>query len=187
MYKVEMPALGGGPYGDNRLPVPTLLIYHRGKAYPGARWIPSAFIRQLFQKLSGYHEYRGNPRSLDYMNELIGRHLGQAKLVPDNDLSLLSHVPTVEQVVFLWPDANGMGWFDIERRVFKLKKTGSDVYVLNGRKRLFRLSRHQWKVVRFKRFLEKSFLLEVGVLLLFAITAPVLALWDSFAGRAEDL
>jgi len=115
------------------------------------------------------------------MKGLVDHYLGKTDLVPTYDLSMLSRIPTVEQIILLWPDANGMGWFDIERRVFKLKRASSDVYVLNGRKRLFGLSKIQWRLIRFKRFLEKSFLLEMGVLLLFIITAPILALWDGLS------
>jgi hypothetical protein len=162
-----------------RPPVSTLLIYHKGHAYPGARWIPSSSIRMLLTKLGGYHEYRGNPRPLAYMKELVDRHIGNIDLVPGHDLSMLSHVSAAQQIVLLWPDANGMGWFEIERQVFKRKQAGSPVYVLNGRRRVFELSKQQWRVWRVKRFLEKSFLLETGVLALFIVTAPVLALWDA--------
>jgi hypothetical protein len=175
-----MPALAGRPSRHDRLLVSTLLVYHKGKAYPGARWIPNRFIRTLFEKLGGYHEYRGNPRSLEYMKGLVDQYLGKVDLVPTHDLSMLS-CPTVEQIVLLWPDANGMGWSDIEQRVFKLKKSSGEVYVLNGRKRLFGLSKSQWRAIRLKRFLEKSFVLEMGVLLLFVITAPLLALWDGLS------
>ena len=177
----EMSALAQGLSGHNRPLVSTLLVYHKGKPYAGTRWIPNRFIRILFEKLGGYHEYRGNPRSLEYMKGLVDHYLGKTDLVPTYDLSMLSRIPTVDQIVLLWPDANGMGWFDIERRVFKLKRASSDVYVLNGRKRLFGLSKIQWRLIRFKRFLEKSFLLEMGVLLLFIITAPILALWDGLS------
>jgi hypothetical protein len=163
--------------------VSTLLIYHKGHAYPGARWIPSGSIRTLFTKLGGYHEYRGNPRALAYMKELVGRHIGNIDLAPAHDLSVLSQISTVQQIVLLWPDANGLAWFDIERQVFKRKQSGNDVYVLNGRGRLFELSKQQWRVFRLKRFLEKSFLLEIGVLALFLVTAPMLALWDGISER----
>ena len=182
----EMPAMSDRVHRsrqNKRSLVPTLLIYHKGPAYPGARWIPSRSVRMLFTKLGGYHAHRGNPRSLTYMKELVGRHMGDIDLVPMHDLSMLSQVSTVEQIILLWPDANGMGWFDIERQVFKQKKASSDVYVLNGRRRLFELQRNRWRAFRLKRFLEKSFLLEIGVLSLFMVTAPVLALWDGISER----
>jgi hypothetical protein len=165
--------------------VSTLLIYHKGHAYQGARWIPNSSIRTFFTKLGGYHEYRGNPRALTYMKELVGRHMGSIDLAPAHDLSVLSQIPTVQQIVLLWPDANGMGWFDIERQVFKRNQSRNDVYVLNGRGRLFELSKQQWRAFRLKRFLEKSFLLEIGVLALFLVTAPMLALWDGISEKRQ--
>ncbi|WP_447983605.1 hypothetical protein [Nitrospira sp. Nam74] len=175
------------PTEHERPLVSTLLIYHKGQAYPEARWIPIPSIRRLLTKLGGYHQYRGNPRSLAYMNELIRCQMGTVDLVPRHDLSLLSQVSTFEQIVLLWPDANGMGWFDIERRVFNGRKAGSRVYVLNGRRRFFELPRKQWRLFRFKRFMEKTFLLEFVVLFLFLLTAPVMALWDSVSARMGEL
>jgi hypothetical protein len=159
--------------------VSTLLIYHKGRAYAGTQWIPNRYVRRLFEKLDGYHEYRGNPRSLAYMKDLAGHYVGNVDQGTIGDPSMLRKIPTVEQIILLWPDANGMGWFRLERHVFKKKKSNSLVYVLNGRRRLFELTRRQWRTIAFKRFLEKSFLLEFGVLMLFMVTAPLLALWDS--------
>jgi hypothetical protein len=179
----QLPLLSNRSRQQERPLVSTLLIYHKGRAYPGARWIPNGSIRTLFTKLGGYHEYRGNPRPLAYMKELVSRHMDNIDLVPAHDLSMLSQISTVQQIVLLWPDANGMGWFDIERQIFKGKRPGNDVYVLNGRGRLFELSKQQWRAFRLKRFLEKSFLLEIGVLTLFMVTAPMLALWDGISER----
>jgi hypothetical protein len=75
-----------------------------------------------------------------------------------------------------------MGWFSIERKVYGTKNPNARVYVLNGRKRLFELPRRLWLRYRIRRFLEKSFLLESGVLVVFFLTAPVLALWDLLSG-----
>jgi hypothetical protein len=114
------------------------------------------------------------------MKESLNGRLGSPGLSQGNDLSILSHVNWREfdQIILLWPDGNGMGWYDIERQVFGDKKGSTPVYVLNGRKRLFELPRTLWRGYRFRRFLEKSFLLEIGVVVLFFVTAPALALWD---------
>jgi hypothetical protein len=112
------------------------------------------------------------------MKEVIRTRLGSSGSAPGKDLSVLPPLDTFEQIVLLWPDGNGMGWFRIERKVFRAKNATARVYVLNGRKRLFELQRRLWRGYRVRRFLEKSFLLESGVLVVFLLTAPVLALWD---------
>jgi hypothetical protein len=83
-----------------------------------------------------------------------------------------------EQIVLLWPDANGMGWSDIERELFKKMRDCACVYVLNGRRRFFELSKSRWRAFQIRRALEASFLSEVCVFVVFLVTAPVLALWD---------
>lgn len=163
--------------------VSTLFIYHKSTAYPGAKLIPIPSLQLLFTKLSGFHEYRGSLRPLSYMKELIHSRIEKIDSSDMTEMSIISQVDVskFKQIILLWPDANGMGWFNIERQAFKRKHSNTPIYVLNGRRRLFELSRRQWRVFRLKRFLEKTFLLEFGVLLLFLVTAPILALWDGIA------
>ena len=168
--------------------VSTLFIYHKGETYPGARLIPGRVLRMPFTKLSGYHEYRRSPRSFPYMRDLIASTIGNIEHVAVHDMAIVSQVSKFEQIILLWPDGNGMGWFDIERQIFKEKRADARVYVLNGRRRLFELPRKQWRAFRLKRFLEKTFLLELGILLVFIVTAPFLALWDGIIdGMQRDV
>jgi len=169
---------------DGQNQVSTLFIFHRGDAYPGidrllARW-PHSAVRSVIARLNRFHDGRANPRSLAYMKETINSRIGSLGVEQMNDLSILPRIDfsEIDQIVLLWPDANGMGWFNIERQVFRAKKAGTHVYVLNGRRRLFELPRSLWREYRVRRFLEKSFILEIGVIVLFFITAPVLTLWD---------
>ncbi len=112
------------------------------------------------------------------MKEVVNTSLGSSGSAPVNDLAILPPFDKFEQIILLWPDGNGMGWFGIERKVFRAKNANARVYVLNGRKRLFELQRRLWRRYKLRRFLEKSFLLESGLLVVFLLTAPVLALWD---------
>jgi len=89
----------------------------------------------------------------------------------------------VDEIVLLWPDANGTGWTAIERQVFRQKTPATPVRVLNGRGRFFLLSRPVWRGFRWRRFLEKSLAPELGILVLFLITSPWLALSDIALGR----
>jgi len=116
------------------------------------------------------------------MKEVISTRLGSSGSVPVNDLSVLPPLDKFEQIILLWPDGNGMGWSSIERKVIRAKNATARVYVLNGRRRLFELQRRIWRGYKVRRFLEKSFLLESGVLVVFLLTAPILALWDLVIG-----
>lgn len=172
-------------------PRPTLFLFHAGKTYPNlerwARAFPSQSLRRVILKLGGFLEFRRYPRSWEYMNALTSRHISSAPLTPakpfDADVSVASlpHVDwqRLQQIVLLWPDANGTGWSMLERWVFRHKTFETRVYVLNGRGRLFELTRPGWRRWRMKRFLEKSFLAEIGFLLVFLATSPFLSLWDA--------
>lgn len=162
--------------------IPTLFIFHQGKAYSGLERLvkgwPDSVLRSVIFRLNSFHQARANPRSFVYMQKLINSQLGGVESAHVNDLARLPYLGELEQIVLLWPDGNGMGWSNIERQVLNEKNDGTAVYVLNGRNRLFELQRPLWREYRLRRFLEKSFLVEMGVLGVFLVTAPVLALWD---------
>jgi len=166
--------------------VPTLFIFHRGDAYAGierfmTKW-PYHAPRSIISRLNAFHHARTNPRSFEYMKEVISTRLRSSGSAPVNDLSVLPPLEKFEQIILLWPDGNGMGWSSIERKVIRAKNATARVYVLNGRRRLFELQRRIWRGYKVRRFLEKSFLLESGVLVVFLVTAPILALWDFVIG-----
>jgi hypothetical protein len=167
--------------------VPTLFIFHRGKAYPVLErlvknWPPHA-LGSIISRINSFHQGRMNPRSFQYMKELVASRFGRIGTAYVSDFSIFPQLGEFEQIILLWPDGNGMGWFNIERQILNVKNTS--VFVLNGRKRLFELRRTLWRKYRVRRFLEKSFLLEIGILILFLITAPVLSLWDLLSDKRK--
>ena len=180
---------------DTAHPLPTLFLFHAGTTYPllerwGRTLLPKS-LQRVILKLGGFLEFRRYPRSWEYMNALLSRHISNAHLTTakrfDADVNVAS-LPDVDwqrlrQIVLLWPDANGTGWSMIERWVFRHKTFETGVYVLNGRGRLFELTRPGWRRWRLKRFLEKSFLAEIGFLLFFLVTSPFLSLWDAVTRR----
>jgi hypothetical protein len=119
------------------------------------------------------------------MQELIKRQLGVNGSVDVDDLSSLPYLGQFEQIVLLWPDGNGMGWYEVEEKIFREKNATTPIHVLNGRNRLFELQRALWRGYRLRRFLEKTFLLEFGALGVFFVSAPALTLWDMVCGRRE--
>jgi hypothetical protein len=179
----KIPLVGSQELGNPKKPLgPTLFIYQRGHAYRTLERLmkpwPHSALHSLIARLNRFHQARTNSRSLQYMTEVINRRLGDIGVTQTHDLSLLPKWGEFEQIVLLWPDGNGLGWYNIERQIFNKKNANTPVYVLNGRNRLFELQRPLWRGYRFRRFLEKSFLLEVGVLCVFLLTAPALAVWD---------
>jgi hypothetical protein len=166
---------------EKKQPVPTLFIYQRGHAYPALERMMKPWpnsLRSLIARLNGFHQARINPRSLEYMKEAIKRRVGDVGSPEPHDLSVPPKWGEFGQIILLWPDGNGLGWFNVERQMFGRANANAGVYVLNGRNRLFELRRTLWRRYRIRRFLEKSFLLEFGVLGVFLVTAPALALWD---------
>jgi hypothetical protein len=162
-------------------------IFHDGDTYPTleawSRRLAPTSITRFIGKLSAYLRYRRNPRSQDYMERLV------KQTFPDFERHQLllveagAHLPVLdwtalEQIVLLWPDANGTGWARTEREIFRRVQAAASIIVLNGRARCFVLTRSAWRRFRRRRFLEKTFVVEIALLTAFLITSPWLALWD---------
>lgn len=89
----------------------------------------------------------------------------------------------VRDVVFLWPDAIGVGWRGIEGDVFRRLPASARVMVLNGRRRYFNMREHGRAGFLWRRTLDKTFAFEFVFLAGFLLGSPVLALVDRVRGR----
>lgn len=169
-----------------------MFVFHTGKTYPHLEaWArsghPSA-LKNTIVKLAEYLRNRRNPRSQAYMERLAKQNF------PDFDadqIVMIEHTPelsnfdwdAVKDVVLLWPDGNGTGWTNIEREIFRRKPSAVRVVVLNGRRRQFVLKQADWRAFQWRRILEKTFPVEMSILLAFLIISPWLALWDFARGN----
>jgi hypothetical protein len=127
--------------------------------------------------------FKANPRPAAYMRALLAEHWPQARLV---DVRSEPHwagaLTGAERVVLLYPDAIGIGFGGIERRLLRLEPHGV-ITVLNGRRRVFELDRRVRRRLLLRRFLERSMLIEciLGVGMLAA--TPFLVCLDLARGR----
>jgi len=170
----------------------TVYLFHSGKAFPrlkalGEKRGCSFFLRKL-AAVENLLELRRNPRSQEYMKDLVRGAYGECPPAQFVVMENPKHLPeilwdTVEEIVLLWPDANGTGWTPIERNVLRLKNPITRVVVLNGRRRWFVINRMTWYGFRLRRLLEKTFLCELGFLTFFICVSPFLVLTDLLRGR----
>ncbi|GAJ46482.1 hypothetical protein HE1_00817 [Holospora elegans E1] len=129
------------------------------------RWIPEKLYRVVCQ--------RSNPRSKEYMINLLHENFPEAELIELEQL----HFPA--KIILLYPDATGLGWSKIETR---LKTQTQDITVLNGRKRVFELTPSTRKTLLFRRFLEMTFLPEILLTPLILFYGISIAIKDKFRG-----
>lgn len=107
-------------------------------------WMPEKLHRVVCQ--------RANPRSKEYMQNLLSENFPNHKLIsPDN-------ITNADDVVLLYPDSIGLGWGSIER---KIKNISKNIQVLNGRKRKFILNSKIQSQLNLRRLLEITFLPEI--------------------------
>lgn len=111
---------------------------------------------------------RANPRSPAYMEELF------AERYPDGRLVNTPPAEVVDELVLLYPDAIGLGFSRLERSI----PASTKVTVLNGRRRSFPLDAKTRRALRFRRALERTYAVEMGLLAVGAILTPLLLLAD---------
>ncbi len=128
-------------------------------------WMPEKLYRVVCQ--------RSNPRSKDYMMELLHDKFPDAKLI---DLKK-KHYGC--KIILLYPDSIGIGFRKIESI---LKMYNNEIIVLNGRKRVFALKPSVHKQLLLYRFLEITFLPEILITPFFVLYGVCIAAKDKFIG-----
>lgn len=117
--------------------------------------------------------WKSNPRDAEYMRALF------AERYPDG----LLHVgdldpPPAGTTVLLYPDAIGLGFTPLERRL-----RGRKLHVLNGRRRDFALDARTLRRLRVRRLIERMMLGEAVMVPLVVALALPLAIFDALRGR----
>lgn len=107
------------------------------------RWMPEKLHRVVCQ--------RSHPRSKEYMLSLL-----QEKF-PGTQLIDLEQPRSSGQIILLYPDSIGLGWWKVERRLSRSHK----LVVLNGRRRVFEFTPSVRRMLLLRRFLEMTFLPEM--------------------------
>lgn len=149
--------------------------------YPA--WIGPGPFKPLFHLLVKASCYRRNPRGIKYMKSLADEFFGtNYKLIDSKNLSI-GKLKEEDEIVLLWPDGNGYSWFRIEQKIFKWKKDSAKLYVLNGRRRYFPLSRSLWRAYLLRRVVERYWVGELLFMPLFLIMTYFFLAFDLLRGR----
>jgi len=128
--------------------------------------------------------YKANPRSTGYMRAVQQERFPAAEWVEAGaESNWLGRVAQADTVVLLYPDAIGLGFGAIERRVLSRKAKSATVEILNGRRRRFKLTAAtRWRL-RLRRLLEWTMLPEMAFIPVFIVVTPVLWTIDVVRGR----
>jgi len=89
-----------------------------------------------------------------------------------------------DTVIFMFPDAVGLG-FDGVERVFT-KFNYERVLVINGRRRFFILDSHSRKALIFRRFMARAWGFEMLLVPFILVIAAVLAFYDALTGQSQQ-
>jgi hypothetical protein len=153
-----------------------VFIQFTGPLYPV---FDKLFGPRLGRALTRHIALNGRARSPEFMRELAAAH-GAGTIVTIAAPAELPALPPGSDAVLLWPDANGLGWRPIEK---KLLRGGVRVWVLSGRRRRFELTRRCWRAFEYRRVLEKYLVGEMVFAAAFLLMTPFLTVWDLLRGR----
>jgi hypothetical protein len=147
---------------------------------------------------------RAYPRGLDYAVNMLHELVTQMDSTPELDLLQVytTAVPISETArgffknlwdvhdqaaltnydaaIFLYADPIGLGWNKTERAVERLGNL--DLYVLNGRRRLFKWDASTRERLNWRRFLELSWIAETSLAVLTTLAAIPLMIYDLVKG-----
>jgi hypothetical protein len=146
-----------------------ILVYPLGEDY-GVGALPRRSVRRAYRRRL---LEKSNPRPPQYMRDLFAeRH-------PNGTIE--SDVPArdADEIVLLYPDAIGLGFGAIERRL----PSGVPVRVVNGRRRDFALDRRTRRALALRRALERTMAFEAVALAAAAVATPALLVVDLVRGR----
>lgn len=140
-------------------------ILHNSFFHHKPWWLPQKMYRSVCSK--------ANPRTDVYMQDLLKSVEPKAKEICDLDFASLEKA----SVIIMYPDAIGFGGGRLEKVLLKHCK---EVYILNGRKRYFQLTIKTRRKLLFRRFLEKTMLVEIMIFPILLICGFLLTLKDKF-------
>ncbi len=128
-------------------------------------WMPQKLYRVVC--------HRSNPRSKEYMLDLLREKF------PDAEIVDINQTRSPGKIILLYPDAMGLGWGKIENR---LKIQTQNITVLNGRKRVFEFTSSVRRMLLLRRFLEMTFLPELLLTPFVLFYGAFVATKDKFRG-----
>jgi hypothetical protein len=140
-------------------------------------------LRGGLAKIAKIMRYRRNPRTPEYMRNLVESTWPGVEVVEVDGGVPGGRLAKSDAIVLLWADAIGYGWAPVERAVFRARPRGGRVYALNGRKRTIELTPGTLLAYRLRRVVERLWIGEAVMAGALLLTAPVLVMWDFARGR----
>jgi hypothetical protein len=122
-------------------------------------------------------EFKANPRDEDYLRALF------AERYPGGRIGGVDDIGSAAVVVLLYPDAIGIGWSAVEREVRARAPAGTELRVLNGRRRDFALDTRMRRALAVRRVLETALIGEAVLAAVLLVLTPALLGWDLLRGR----
>ena len=122
-----------------------------------------------------------NPRNPRYLEALVHECDPGATLVRTSAPDWERTVAGADRLYIVYPDAIGVGFGRLERRLAALGVAPDSA--INGRRRTFSLDQATRRALRIRRLLERSFLVETLAVAALAIATPAIAGFDLVRGR----
>ena len=134
-------------------------LFHSPWDADPARLRASRSVPQMFRYAVWF---KANPRDAAYMQQLLGERSPGAEFVNvDQRADWRDAAAGADTIVLLYPDAIGLGFAPLERKIAHTKKAGAVVRVINGRRRDFAWNGATRFALRVRRIIERTMLGEI--------------------------
>lgn len=160
------------------------LLYYP-ENYPD--FIKNFLGKNIFEKLNYGMTSKRNPKDPEFMTTAFKQVFGEDyKLYHLQKPDECPKIDDQDDVVLIWPDCIGYNWNKLESKIFN-KINKPYVRVFNGRRRTFLIPNNSFNVeylgIKFRRFLEKFWVLEIMIIFIFTLLTPVFLLHDFIRGK----
>lgn len=126
--------------------------------------------------------FRANPRDPGYMRARLQETWPGARCLEVTERLDAAALGDTREIVLLYPDAIGLGWGRIERQLATVAPHAV-LQALNGRRQRMLLDPATRRALRLRRFLERTFVIELVAGLAMLIATPCLLAIDLLRGR----
>ena len=147
------------------------------------KW-PESFGQSLSQYYKRAVYFKANPRDEEYMKSIFEERFPTGEFIDCLADVEWTKVKKADMVVLLYPDAIGLGFCNIERKLNRnINRRNTSIYILNGRRRFYEFNFKTRICLYCRRVLERYMIGEILVSCFIVVLTPLLWLWDQLRGR----
>jgi hypothetical protein len=116
------------------------------------------------RRMNTFLRVQSAPRTLEYSKQILGELMPEVESIvsiesPSELAAMNWH--SIETLVLLWPDSNGLGWGKVERLLRAHLSSVSEIWIINGRRRRLKFGGRTYRRLLWRRRIEQSLIVNL--------------------------